>query len=356
MEKHLKSILINGIILILLISCWNGYACSAFVYSRDGHILLAANTDACDKVDGLITVNKRNMAKWGDTPGNSGKFAQWVSKYGSVTFTYCSREITQYGMNEAGLTITTVGLPGSRGPDPDERPPLSGNFWAQYLLDNCATIDDVMAVESKIRLVNDKDQYLICDRNGRSLVVQCENGQMLYYSDKSLPAQVLTNEKYAECLRNSKNNHIPANDPYVSNQRFQAGSNALSAKSGMDKGQTVDFAFEVLDKMSQHPCTQWNIVFDIMSLTVYYRTQSANHIKHFSLLDFDFSCESKMMELDVNLNYSGNVFPYFTEYSSERNLNLLRKAFPQFGIHKTEGQLNKIIDYFDSFECTSGYK
>ena len=199
---HKITLLLSLIVFIPFYS----YSCSAFTYTKDGHIILAANADWCERADGLITINKRNISKRGDTPGNSGEYATWVSKYGSITFTYICREIAQYGMNETGLTISTMRLSGSRGPDPDNRPPLAGNVWAQYILDNCSSIEEVMAVESKIRLVDDKDQYLICDGNGKSLIVQCKDGKVLYYYGKSLPVPVLTNEEYPGCLSNYEKN------------------------------------------------------------------------------------------------------------------------------------------------------
>jgi len=327
------------------------YPCSAFTYIKDGHIILAANSDDCQRLDGLIIINKRNVSKRGDTPGMSGKYAIWISKYGSITFTYCCREIAQYGMNETGLTISTVGLPGSRGPDADNRPPLAGNIWAQYLLDNCSTIEEVINVESTIRLVDDKDQYLICDRNGKTLIVQCQDGKVLYYFNKSLPIPVLTNEKYAECLLNYHKNFIPTNDPNSSNKRFQTGSREISNKFGLDNDQAVDNSFDVLDKISQHPCTQWNIVFDIKNKIVYYRTKYSHNIRNFKLDDFDFSCNTKMLELDVTNKYTGNVSKHFKEYSRKNNIDLMRKTFKHFGIERTEKQLLGIIDFFESFKC-----
>lgn len=340
------------ILLIILITIIpiKGFSCSAFSYTKNGQLILAANTDACTKVNGHIIVNKRNISKKSDWPNIHGEYTNWISKYGSISFTYCCREYSQYGINEKGLTVSTVGLPNSKGPEIDERPGLSGNFWIQYLLDNCSTIQEVMAVEKEVRIINTQDQYLICDSNGKSLVVQCQDGKMIYYFDEKLPVQVLTNEKYAICLANYKKGIIPENDPYISNKRFQIGNNMLLDPT-IDDNKKIDFSFNVLDKMSQHPCTRWNIVFDITNRTVYYRTKDAQKIKYFKLEDFDFSCDTKMMMLDVNQNHSGNVKQFFHEYSKEKDFNLMKEAFANLGINKTEDQLKKLIDYFDDFKC-----
>jgi choloylglycine hydrolase len=328
-----------------------GHACAAFSLVRDGYAILAANTDSCQEVEGLVIVNKRNLSKRGSTSGTSGEFASWVSKHGSITLTYLYREIAQYGMNEAGLAVSTVGLPGSRSPDADERPPLEGNIWLQYVLDTCATIDDVMAADSKVRIVNDKDQYLICDQTGRSLVVECIDGKMVYYAGASLPLPVLTNETYATCLENWERRYIPEHDPYVSNRRFSDGSRALRDAKTMRADQAVDFSFEVLDRLSQHPCTQWNVVLDINNRTVYFRTKSANNIRFLRLADIDFSSRGTRQELDVTENYSGDVREHFTLYSREMHLNRMRMTFKSLGMQRSDEQLNQLIDFLDSFEC-----
>lgn len=339
------------IILLTLLIPVNSFSCSAFTYTKNGQIILAANADWCKRVDGLITVNKRNILKRGDTPSNSGKYATWISRYGSITFTYICREIAQYGMNETGLTISTMRLSGSKSPEPDNRPPLAGNVWAQYILDNCSSIEEVLNVESKIRLNNDQDQYLICDNNGKSLVVQCKDGEVLYFYDKSLPVPVLTNEEYPICLSNYNEHKVPLNDPDNSNKRFQIGSYTFEKTSGLKDNQILDYSFDLLDKMAQHPCTQWSIVFDIKNRTVYYKTKYSQDIKNFKLSDFDFSCNTKKLALNVNNEYSEDVGQYFTEYSREHRLNVMRKGFNCFDISRTDEQLNMIMKFIDSFQC-----
>lgn len=341
-----------GIILsLILLIPFDSFSCSAFTYTKDGQIILAANADWCKRVDGLITINKRNILKHGDTPSISGEYAQWISKYGSITFTYISREIAQYGMNEKGLTISTMRLLGSKSPEPDNRPPLTGNVWAQYILDNCSSIEEVISVEMKIRLDNNIDQYLICDSKGKSLVVYCKEGEVHYLYNKSLPIPVLTNEIYTKCLSNYNKNQIPINDLDSSNMRFQIGCNEITKASGLNDNQIIDYSFEVLDKMAQDPCTQWSIVFDIKNKTVYYKTKYSRNIKNFILSDFDFSCTKKKLELDVNNYYSGNVGQYFTEYSREHRLDVMRRGFKCFDIVRTDNQLNLILDFIDSFQC-----
>jgi len=323
-------------------------ACSAFVHSFNGGVLLGANTDACEQVEGLLIINKRNMHKTGSDTSTTGSVASWISTYGSVTFTYCCREIAQYGMNEAGLVISTVGLPGSRSPATDERPPLDGNIWAQYLLDVCANIDQVIQAQEEIRIVDFQDQYMLCDRFGNSAIIECRAGETIIRTGDQIPISILTNEKYDKCLLNSQSNYIPANDPYISNKRFQAGKVSLSR---LRKSMTVDQAFSVLNVMNQNPCTQWNLVFDPIKMMIYYRTKQESEIRNVSMTNLDYSCATPMMQVDIHqLNGSAGSIS-FQPYSSEANLRLMRQAFKRFGVVRTEDQMQGIIDFFDGFSC-----
>lgn len=341
-QRHIK------IILAMCLVLHPGYACSAFVHSSQGEVFLGANTDACEQVEGLLIVNKRDMHKLGSDTSTTGRRASWTSKYGSVTFTYCCREIAQYGMNEAGLVISTVGLPGSKSPSPDERPPLDGNIWVQYLLDVCANIDQVIQAQEKIRIVDYQDQYMLCDRSGNMAIIECRDGETIIRTGDQIPSPILTNEKYDRCLANSKSNYSPTIDPYISNKRFQAGEAMLGQSR---ESMTVEQAFGVLDAMSQNPCTQWNLVFDPVKMMIYYRTKQVPEMRYISIANLDYSCATPMMQIDIHQVNGGSGPVPFRPYSSDANLRLMRQAFKRFGIDRTEDQMHKIIEFFDSFSC-----
>jgi choloylglycine hydrolase len=174
---------------------------------------------------------------------------------------------------------------------------------------------------------------------------------MVYYFDDSLPIAVLTNERYSECLSNWRRRLIPDDDPYVSNRRFSDGVRALAAGKDLLPEQHIELSFEVLDKMSQHPCTQWNVVFDVTNRTIYFRTKVASNVRYIRLTELDFSCRSIMQQLDVNENYSGNVRSRLVAYSRERNLNLMKNTFKTLGIQRTDEQMSQLVDFFEGFQC-----
>ena len=65
---------------------------------------------------GLLIVNKKGVAKRAMLLNPAEKAAEWVSKYGSVTFNQYGREMPNGGMNEVGLVVETLMLPSTQNP------------------------------------------------------------------------------------------------------------------------------------------------------------------------------------------------------------------------------------------------
>ncbi|KPJ72829.1 hypothetical protein AMJ52_04980, partial [candidate division TA06 bacterium DG_78] len=117
----------------------NSHACTTFCFEHKGEWIYGRNYDwTIERC--LIVVNKRGAAKTAWTQDNP---AQWVSKYGSVTFNQYGREFPLGGMNEAGLVIECMWLEHTEYPHIDARKGLSDLQWIQYQLDNFATVDEV---------------------------------------------------------------------------------------------------------------------------------------------------------------------------------------------------------------------
>jgi len=149
---------------------------------------------------GQVYVNKRHVLKTAWESSTSGEYARWISQYGSVTFNIIGSQLVWGGMNEAGLMISTMSLVETEGPAPDERPPLTAPFWVQFQLDNASTVDDVIVKGAWVRVTDAHDHYLVCDRTGDCAVIEFLNGEMVVYTDLTLPTQVLSNSTYQDSL------------------------------------------------------------------------------------------------------------------------------------------------------------
>ena len=114
-------------------------ACTRAVYlGNDNHIITARSMDW--KVD--VGTNLWIMPSGVDRDSNAGpKSLKWKSKYGSVIASGYDLSTTD-GMNEAGLVANVLWLVESQYPDAKKsnKPQLSISAWAQYVLDNYATV------------------------------------------------------------------------------------------------------------------------------------------------------------------------------------------------------------------------
>ncbi len=148
------------------------FPCTSFVLKNNNSLLLGHNLDWHIGI-GLFMTNKRNVEKTAlmDSLENPAK---WISKYGSITFNQVGRDLPYGGMNETGLVIEQMSLPGTQYPSKDNRNSISACQWIQYQLDNCSTIQEVISTDKVIRIVdrNSKFHFLICDKFGNSAVIR----------------------------------------------------------------------------------------------------------------------------------------------------------------------------------------
>ncbi len=75
---------------------------------------------------------------------------KWKSKYGSVIASGYDISTTD-GVNEEGLVANLLWLAESKYPQIDNKQPaLSISLWAQYVLDNYATVEEAVAELERI--------------------------------------------------------------------------------------------------------------------------------------------------------------------------------------------------------------
>lgn len=87
------------------------------------------------------------------TGGNDPDAATWVSIYSSVAVSMWGVG-TVDGLNEKGLAVHALYLDPDdvQLADPDGRPAVANALWAQYLLDNFATVAEAVAAVDSIRI------------------------------------------------------------------------------------------------------------------------------------------------------------------------------------------------------------
>lgn len=174
--------------------------CTRLVYlGPNGNIITGRSMDWKLDLATDLWAFPRGMQRSGQAGANS---VEWTSRYGSVVasgYNVCSTD----GLNEAGLSANLLWLAESEYPRYDgSRPGLSVAAWAQYVLDNFATVTEAVAALSTepFAVVTDgvpgEDRLAtlhlsMSDAEGDSAIVEYVGGQQVIHHGSQY--QVMTN-------------------------------------------------------------------------------------------------------------------------------------------------------------------
>jgi penicillin V acylase-like amidase (Ntn superfamily) len=193
-------VLLRAAFFLLLAHAFSATACTRAVYLGDnGDVITARSMDW--KVDVLtnLWIFPRGMQRSGQAGSNS---LHWTSKYGSVIATGYEVSTTD-GMNEKGLVANILWLVESQYPKYDaSKPGVAISLWAQYILDNFATVQeavDVLSAEPFTLVtagVPGEERLAtlhlsMSDATGDSAIVEYINGKQVIHHDRKY--QVMTN-------------------------------------------------------------------------------------------------------------------------------------------------------------------
>lgn len=174
-------------------------ACSRAVYlGPDGMTVTGRTMDWAEDLHTNLYLFPRGVARRG---ANTDNTVFWTSKYGSLSAAGYDIGIAD-GMNEAGLVASLLFLPESVYERPgDKRPVMGLSIWTQYVLDNFATVDEVVAELSKQAfridapdLPGGKQSRLhlaVTDSSGDSAIFEYIDGELTIHHGRQY--QVMTN-------------------------------------------------------------------------------------------------------------------------------------------------------------------
>ena len=315
-----------------LVTFQGAHACTTFFISKNGQLAFGRNYDWVTG-SGYITKNNRGLLKTSFKNPEGGTI-NWVSRYGSITFNQYGKEFPTGGMNEKGLVVELMWLDGSQYPKPDDRPTVNVLQWIQYQLDNCSTVDEVIATDRLLRIdaANPPLHYLVADANGKAATIEFLNGMMVVHKGNNLPIPVLTNTDYAssaQALNASGMLEGKTSTRFNDNsiQRFAKACTMVKEFKQNDSRQSiVDFSFDVLKNVAQPGWTKWSIVYDVGNKTVYFKTADFTPIKSVAFTQFNFDCNTVSLALDMNQPMEGNVAKLFKTFTNEENNRLLNRS------------------------------
>lgn len=172
-------------------------ACSRILWNdQDQAKVVARTVDLYRSDEGQVTAFPRGHARSG-IPGASDGLG-WQAKYGSIVVTAFG-SATSDGMNEKGLSANLLYLDHTQYERRDDRPALSNLVWAQWALDNFATVAEVLAGMSKVQIVStsaaDREWPLhlsVADASGDSAILEFVDGKLVVHHGRQYT--VMTNE------------------------------------------------------------------------------------------------------------------------------------------------------------------
>ncbi len=333
-----------------------GEHCTAIVLDNDGHAVFGANFDHTRTDEGLVFINKRGVAKTSILTGTTGRHARWTTRYASISFNLVGYQYAWGGMNERGLSISTMSLDETRQPSADERPPLDSGEWVQYILDTCATVADVIATDSQVRIIT-VDHYLVADRHGNAVVIEFLDGRMVSHAAPNLPVATLTNNVYEEScttwerLRRHGNYAGQNSSPH----RFCLAADRVDGFRPTSDAGAVAYAFDTLDQVrgqrfSVSP-TNWSLVFDTKNLRAYFRTIRKRRIRWVDLKDFDLRCGAPVQMFDIHDGRTGDAADEFLDFDFDLNRNHFERFLRVWGVDISNRDVTWILNHFDGFPC-----
>jgi penicillin V acylase-like amidase (Ntn superfamily) len=307
------------------------HSCSTFLLQTGATLLAAHNLDDDIEVPGLVVVNPRGTKKhnlsWEALrvgPFIKEPRIEWVSKFASLTYNPLGKEFPDGGLNETGLYVGEMTLFGTRYPADPALPKFYHHHWIQYLLDNFATVDEVLESLEKVQISGHcLWHFFVADQQGDRAIIEFPDGKPIVHTGKQMPYPVLCNRSYENDMAHMKQftqfggNNPLVFDNYEGDPRFAWAVHMLSQAPEPGMG-PVERAFAILKQLY---CgnNKWSIVCDLPAKRMYFQTDHTRTVCHVALSSFDLSPAAPAMLLDIHSPLEGDVVGFFAPYTEKQN-------------------------------------
>lgn len=307
-------------------------ACTRVVYlGPNGRNLTARSMDWRDEITSNLWIFPRGIKRSGVAGPRS---VEWTSKYGSLAVSGYDIS-TVDGMNEAGLVTNLLWLVSAKYPEDDGKTPrISLSIWAQYFLDNFATVAEAVEYVRKNPMnaatgaVPGQPDRLttvhlsLSDASGDSAILEWIDGKLAVHHSRDY--QVMTNEpRFEDQLAISKYwGRVPGTVflPGTSRaeDRFTRASFLINTiPKTDDPREAVAAVFSVIrntsapwgisiDDQPNLSTTRWRIVADHKEHTYYFESVYSPNVFWVDLKRIDFS-SGGVRKLDLG-RHQQNIF------------------------------------------------
>lgn len=328
-------------------------ACTRAVYlGPEGNIITARSMDWKSDIVSNLWILPRGIARSGEAAPNSIK---WTSKYGSVIVSGYDVSSTD-GVNEKGLNANMLWLVESEYPhfDGKGKPGLTIAAWAQYALDNFATVAEAVAALEKEPFIVVTDNVpgenrlttvhlSLSDAGGDSAIFEYIGGKLVIHHGREY--QVMTNSPtFDEQLALNSywkgiggTTMLPGTNRAA--DRFARASfyinaipkepdpnKALAAVFSVIRNASVPYGINTPDQPNISS-TRWRTVFDHKRGLYFFESALTPNTFWIDVRKIDFSRETgkvKMLDLGPNQDhtFSGEANGQFVDHAPFRFLGL----------------------------------
>lgn len=339
---------LTGYVLILIgafLALFNkAEACTRVVYKGPNNTIITARSmDFTIPIPSNLWLFPQGMERDGSTGENTIK---WTSKYGSMTTSSWDIAVSD-GMNEKGLVANMLWLVSSKYPEfskdgKNQKKGLSVSLWAQYALDNFATVAEAVEQFKKEEFVVVTDfipgtdkfttvHLSLSDASGDNAIFEYINEKLIIHHNPSYT--VMTNDPVFEeqLAINEYWKGIPGNiflpGTNRAADRYVRASYYINTIPQTDDTRiALAGAFSVIRQCSvpygistegfpNLSTTRWRTVSDQKNLVYYYEDALSPNAIWVDLKKLDFSKKGKVrkLALDKNQIYAGETSSKFVE-------------------------------------------
>ncbi len=338
--KHLNLAIFIAVMLITnSLYAQSKHSCSTFQISSGDTIIVGHNLDDYFTVPGIVVVNPRNIQKenisWYDL--RKGKKDDqpritWKSKYGSITYNTFGREFIDGGINEAGLYVGEMTLMETEYYTDHSKPTFYHCFWMQYLLDNYASVNEVIENLTTVCIDgHSRWHFFIADKTGDVATIEFIKGNPIIHRGENLPHKILCNSNYSSDLDSLKlykgyggERIIDINDKENTKRTVRATELMRIFNENKPKP-IVDYSFDMLSSLNLGN-NQWQVVCDLTNQKIYFKTILCSKIKYTSIKEFNFDT-SNQLYLDIHSDLENDITGNFKPLSAKANIKIVRKTW-----------------------------
>ena len=340
--KKLSTALLSGVFAASVLLASQTHACTRMVYhGPDDMVITGRSMDFSLDIPANIWAFPQGMQREGLVGANS---VEWTSKYGSVITSSWDIATTD-GMNEKGLVANLLWLVESEYPafeKDGDRPGIAVSLWAQYALDNFATVEEAVNFfkDEPFAVVSDyipgtnkftTVHLSMSDSSGDSAILEYIEGKLVIHHNRDY--QVMTNDPPFEQQLAIKGywEGIPgtiflpgsnrAQDRFVRASYYidripQTSDARIAAASVMSIVRNVSVPYGISAEDQPHLSnTRWRVVSDQKNRIYYYEnvlTPNAIWVD-FNNIDFSEGASVKKLALAEEQIYAGEASQYFIE-------------------------------------------